>query len=139
MSPCDLPPVPFTSDPAYHLSATPKSAMASRTPPNDSAPAYSDAEGGLVDAHAIRATPVAPPAFQSVPSYHSDEKKRDLSPPNPPNFYAQPKEKEKENESAKAVVSAAPARSPAKKKKVSRWVLWKLWFNTYRYVAQLSA
>lgn len=103
------------------------------TPPNGSAPAYSDAEGGLIDIHAIRSTPVAP-AFvsQSAPSYPLDEKKPELSPPNPPSFYAAPKEKEKEP--VKAIVPTAPARASGKqKKKVSRWIIFKLWFNTYRY------
>ena len=112
-----------------------KSSMAARTPPNGSAPAYTDAEGGLVDIHSIRSAPTATPAFisQSAPSYHIDEKKPELAPPNPPNFYSPPeKEKQKEKEPVKAIVTAAPARGPPKKKKVSKWVLWKLWFNTYR-------
>jgi hypothetical protein len=28
---------------------------------------------------------------------------------------------------------AKATKPPAKKKKVSRWILWTLWFNTYRY------
>jgi hypothetical protein len=30
-------------------------------------------------------------------------------------------------------------RLPAKKKKVSKWILWTLWFNTYRCVSIMSS
>lgn len=35
--------------------------------------------------------------------------------------------------SKEVAVAPPPAKSPPKpKRKVSRWILWKLWFNTYR-------
>jgi hypothetical protein len=34
---------------------------------------------------------------------------------------------------------ASPIKPPAKKKKVSKWILWQLWFNTYRYVSIISS
>ena len=90
------------------------------------APAYNDAERGLVDVHAIQSA-TAVPAFNAsqAPGYSLDEKKALGS----PNFFPPPKEKES---AAKTTVTVAP-RPAAKKKKVSKWILWKLWFNTYRY------
>ena len=35
--------------------------------------------------------------------------------------------------------TASPTKPPAKKKKVSKWILWQLWFNTYRCVSIMSA
>ena len=32
-----------------------------------------------------------------------------------------------------------PTNKPPAKKKVSKWILWQLWFNTYRYVSITSA
>jgi hypothetical protein len=35
--------------------------------------------------------------------------------------------------------TASSTKPPAKKKKVSKWILWQLWFNTYRCVSIMSA
>ena len=76
------------------------------------APAYSDAEKGLREPEA---------------AYPKDEKK-DLF-----------RDEKKIDAAANAVAVAElkkdprPAKTPSKpKKKVSRWILWQLWFNTYR-------
>lgn len=97
--------------------------MSTKTLTEGNAPAYSDAERGLIDIHARPGTVL--PAFDSqAPKYPTDEKKGELV---PANFFPPPKEKE----SPKAA-APAPARPTTKKKKASKWVLWKLWFNTYR-------
>lgn len=81
------------------------------------APAYSDAEKGLLDA------PRQPEAV-----YPKDEKK-DL-------YRDEKKELSATNTVAISEVKKdpRPAKPPSKpKKKVSKWILWQLWFNTYRY------
>lgn len=103
--------------------------MTSRLPTNANAPAYSDAEKGLIDVHAPHPTATVPvSAFNAqAPSYPLDEKKVDLS---SPTLFPPPKEK-------KETPSAPPAKpAPKKKKKASKWVLWRLWFNTYRLALQ---
>jgi hypothetical protein len=48
-----------------------------------------------------------------------------------------PASKEKDSAvttTTKEVVVAAKKPAPKPKKKVSKWVLWRIWFNTYRYV-----
>ncbi|KAI0685486.1 hypothetical protein BC835DRAFT_1421190 [Cytidiella melzeri] len=84
-------------------------------PPRDAAPAYSEAEKGLLD------VPALPKA-----AYPKDEKK-------------DPFMDEKKGVVAVTTVGvpekkdARPAKPPSKpKKKVSKWILWQLWFNTYR-------
>ena len=97
--------------------------MSSRTDGN--APAYSDAERGLVDIHAPRPA-TALPAFtvsQQAPSYALDEKKVDLT--SPPLFSTSEKKRE-------PPAAVAPKPAGKKKQKVSKWTLWRLWFNTYR-------
>lgn len=81
------------------------------------APAYSEAEKGLLD------VPSRPQT-----AYPKDEKK---------NLF--PDEK-KEDVAANSVAvvelkkETRPAKPPPKpKKKASKWILWQLWFNTYRY------
>jgi len=99
--------------------------MALRMLSDGNAPAYNDAERGLIDVHAPRPT-TALPAFTTVsqvPSYPLDEKKADLT---SPALYAPP-EKKKEPPAA-----VAPKPAGKKKQKVSKWTLWRLWFNTYR-------
>lgn len=86
--------------------------MSSELPPKGAAPAYDEAEKGALDVH-IRPVEVA----------FNDEKK-DLTvtqvlPVSPPVKEAQP----------------PPAKAPGKpaKRKISRWILWQLWYDMYRY------
>ena len=83
---------------------------------------HSDAEKGLIDAYSMRQadTTVVVSSQLSRPlgEKERDEKRQELVP-------ALPYTKEKE-----APIVAKPVVKP--KKKVSKWVLWRLWFNTYR-------
>lgn len=99
--------------------------MASRLLSDGNAPAYNDAEKGLIDVHSPRPA-TALPAFNTVsqvPSYPLDEKKADLT---SPTLFSPP---EKKREPPAAV---APKPAGKKKQKASKWTLWRLWFNTYR-------
>ena len=86
------------------------------------APAYSvsDAEKGLSDNPSFR-TNAQGVIFEKKPEYSP---RADLA-----------NVKEKENEKAVVtVISAGPPKTSSKaKKKASKWTLWRLWFNTYRY------
>jgi len=98
--------------------------MTSRAAPDGNAPAYSDAEKGLIDIHSGNSVTAVPDFSAAKTLSFPDEKKVDLSAPPP--LFSPLKEK-------KDTPAAPPARSgPKQKKKVSKWVLWKLWFNTYR-------
>jgi hypothetical protein len=96
--------------------------MGSLLPPSNDAPnGYDEAERGTQEAH---------PGPPTVPARALiDEKMVDG----------------KEAKSSLVVssevvpVSNAPTPKPPAKKKVSKWILWKLWFNTYRYVWTMSA
>ena len=88
----------------------------SDTTPQGAAPAYSEAENGT-----LSSPKAAYPKDEKKPVYFDEKKgvevatypvpeKKDSPPPRP----------------------AKPAPKP--KKKVSMWILWQLWFNTYRYV-----
>lgn len=91
--------------------------------PRDAAPAYSEAEKGTLEM----------PRTMEI-AYPKDEKK---------NIF--PDEKKDNADVTTLPVSElkkdAPAavnrpKAPAKpKRKVSKWILWQLWFNTYRYAA----
>jgi hypothetical protein len=102
--------------------------MSSRSTIVGNAPAYSDAEKGLVvDVNVGTNAPTftLPPALP----YGADEKRPDLA---PPAVFSPPKDiKEKEKPTPAAAPSAKPA--PKKRKKASLWVRWRIWFNTYRY------
>jgi hypothetical protein len=37
-----------------------------------------------------------------------------------------------------ALIPNSPTPKPPAKKRVSKWILWQLWFNTYRYVSMSS-
>lgn len=67
-------------------------------------------------------------------SYKNDAKPEDLL--SPTFGAAKEKEKEKDLTVATKEVAVAPKPKPAAKpkKKVSKWILWQLWFNTYRLV-----
>lgn len=105
--------------------------MSSKTLMEGSAPAYSDAEKGLIDIHEQRPGAVVPAFTPQAPSYPVDEKKA-LS--TTVRVFPAPKEKK---EPAPAP-TPAPPRPAAKKKKVSKWILFKIWFNTYRYIKRHS-
>jgi hypothetical protein len=83
------------------------------TTPRDAAPAYSEAEKGLLEMP--RLPEAAYPKDEKKDPFR-DEKKGDIS----VNVVAEKKE-------------ARPAKpAPKPKKKVPKWILWQLWFNTYR-------
>ena len=83
---------------------------------------YCDAEKGILDA------PRGPEA-----TYQRDEKKETFS-----------DEKKADVALNNVTVNEAkkdsrPAKPPPRpKKKVSKWILWQLWFNTYRYCCLIS-
>ena len=94
---------------------------------SDAAPAYSEAEKGTLEMP--RAMEVAYPKDEKKGLY-PDEKKEDVA----VNTVAVP---EMKKDSPAAVNRPKPAAKP--KKKVSKWILWQLWFNTYRFVPRLTA
>lgn len=83
-------------------------------------PAYDEAEKGDLDTR-THPVEIALPSQKKDISY-PDEKDVAVTQvfPVPP--------------SAKKETSAAPAKPPGKpaKRKVSKWILWQLWYNTYR-------
>lgn len=87
--------------------------MSSEIPPKDAAPAYSEAEKGALDVQ-IRPVEVA----------FNDEKKDLTVTQVIPVPSAPPK---KESPAAPAKTAGKPA-----KRKVPKWILWQLWYNTYR-------
>ena len=89
----------------------------SATPP---APAYSEAEKGTFETP--RQLEVAYPKDEKKGLY-PDEKKGDVA------AFAVA---ELKKDTPAAVNRPKPAPKP--KKKVSKWILWQLWFNTYRLV-----
>ncbi|GJE86866.1 hypothetical protein PsYK624_029490 [Phanerochaete sordida] len=90
----------------------------------DAAPAYSEAEKGTMDSEMPRRLEFAYPKDEKKDLY-PDEKK-DLA-----QVSALPvAELTKEKDTPAAVNRPKPAPKP--KKKVSKWILWQLWFNTYR-------
>lgn len=89
-----------------------------------------------------------------IPAY-DDAEKGTHEPPRPvqPSYLADEKKDPFANDEKKALAvtampvpamkkethAAPPAKpAPKPKKKVSKWVLWQLWFNTYRYVRSSS-
>lgn len=79
--------------------------------PQTAAPAYDDAEKGTLE------------ITQPLPVFTTDTKDekaamKDMSPPLP--------------------TLTKTAHKPPAKKKVSKWILWKIWFNTYRYPLLLA-
>ena len=94
--------------------------MSAKSHPEGNAPAYNDAERGVIDIHLAGA---------QAPKYPMDEKKAD---PGAVTVFPAPKEKE----SAAVAPPAKP--SPPKKKKASLWTRWRLFFNTYRYVPECT-
>ncbi|KAL5529069.1 hypothetical protein ACEPAG_5043 [Sanghuangporus baumii] len=109
--------------------------MSSKTLMEGSAPAYSDAEKGLIDVHEQRPGALVPAFAPQTPSHPVDEKKALTT----VSVFPAPKEKKEPIPTP----APAPARPAAKKKKVSKWILFKIWFNTYRkfftFVVTLNA
>ena len=86
--------------------------------PSDAAPAYSEAEKGL-----LNDVPRLPEA-----AYPKDEKKDPF------------KDEKKVDVAIVEKKDVRPSKPPPKpKKKVSKWILWQLWFNTYRSVLTHSS
>lgn len=90
--------------------------MASVPPPKVALNVYDDAERGTQDAHSSSTTVSAPESI--------DEKVVDEGKVKPPVVISS---------EVVPVSKATPSKPPAKK--VSKWILWTLWFNTYRLVS----
>jgi hypothetical protein len=95
--------------------------MASVPPPKDAPNAYDEAERGTQDVH-------PGPTIVSAPGL-IDEKVVDGGKVKPPVVISS---------EVVPVSNPTPSKPPAKKK-VSKWILWTLWFNTYRSVSIMSA
>jgi hypothetical protein len=90
--------------------------MASVPPPKDAPNAYDEAERGTQDVHSGSTTVSAPGSI--------DEKVDDGEKVKPPVVISS---------QVVPVSNVTPSKPPAKK--VSKWILWTLWFNTYRLVS----
>ena len=105
------------------LSTASLSSMAS-VPPLEGAPnAYDEAEQGTLEAHSGPTTVSAPESI--------NEKTVDGKEVDPSQAVIFPSEI--------IPVNNATTSEPPVKRKVSKWILWSLWFNTYRYVSIMSA
>jgi hypothetical protein len=98
--------------------------MASVPPPEGTPNAYDEAEQGTLEVQSGPASTVFAPG--SI-----DEKMVDGKEVNPSVVFS--------SESQVIPVSNATTSKPPVKKKVSKWILWNLWFNTYRYASIMSA
>lgn len=101
--------------------------MASLSPPKDTPNAYDEAERGTQDVHSDRTVSTAVSAPGSINEKVVDE----VKPPAIISSEVVPV--------SVPVSNVTPPKPPAKKKKVSRWILWTLFFNTYRSVSIMSA
>ena len=90
--------------------------MASVPPPKDAPNAYDEAERGTQDVHSGSTTVSAPGSI--------DEKVDDGEKVKPPVVISS---------EVVPVSNVTPSKPPTKK--VSKWILWTLWFNTYRLVS----
>jgi hypothetical protein len=99
---------------------SPLCSMASLPPPKDAPNAYDEAERGTQDAHSGPTTVSAPGSI--------DEKVVGEGKVKPPVVISS---------EVAPVNNATPSKPPAKR--VSKWILWTLWFNTYRSVSIMSA
>ena len=95
--------------------------MASVPPPIGAPNPYDEAENGTQDVDSGSSTVSAPGSI--------DEKMIDGEQVKPPVVIS----------SEVVPVSNATTFKPPVREKVSRWILWRLWFNTYRYVSTMSA
>lgn len=93
-------------------------------PPNDAPNAYDEAERGTQEVHSRSTTPTTVAAPGSI-----SEKMVGGKEANPSSFVS----------SEVVPVGNASTPGPPANKKVSRWILWRLWFNTYRYASTVSA
>jgi len=95
--------------------------MTSVPPPKDVPNAYDEAERGTQDVHSGPTTVSAPESI--------DEKVVDEGKVKPPVVISS---------EVVPVNNTTPSKPPARKE-VSKWILWTLWFNTYRSVPIMSA
>lgn len=102
--------------------------MSSEPTITSAAPAYDDAERGTLEV--VRPAPVSPVSYPSDKKEDpfKDEKKAIAT---VTAVEPLPSSKEKAADAAPAPRALA-AKKP--KKKVSKWIIWQLWFNTYRFV-----
>lgn len=92
--------------------------MSVQTTPMSPVPAYDAAERGTLEVIPV-------PAKATTVHLDASEEKKML--------------KEKESVAiAELPYKAAAKPAPKPKKKVSKWILWQLWFNTYRSVASFQ-
>jgi hypothetical protein len=95
--------------------------MASEPSPKDAPNAYDEAERGTQDNHSGLTTVSAPGSI--------DEKVVDVD-------VGKAKSPVVISSEVVPISNAAPSKSPAK---VSKWILWTLWFNTYRSVSECQS
>ena len=104
--------------------------MSAQSNANGPAPAYDDAEKGTAEV-IVSPTELTYRGEKKETEYPKDEKK---------DPFARDEKKDLAavnvfpNPSVKKDTVPAPKPAPKPKKKVSKWILWQLWFNTYRYV-----
>jgi hypothetical protein len=91
------------------------------SPPEGAPNAYDEAEQGTLETHSGPPTVSAPESI--------DEKVVDGKEVNRSVVFS----------SEVIPVNNATTSEPPVKRKVSKWILWNLWFNTYRYVSIMSA
>ena len=82
--------------------------------PESAAPAYDAAEKGTLEDHS------KPPSVTTLAL--SDQTRVDTPP----------------DASKEVIPIPKPITTKPSTKKVSKWILWQLWFNTYRYVSIMS-
>lgn len=102
--------------------------MASLSPPKDAPNAYDEAERGTQDVHSDTTVSTTVSAPGSIIEKVVDG--REVKPPAILSSEIVPV--------SVPVSNVTPPKPPAKKK-VSRWILWTLFFNTYRSVSIMSA
>ena len=88
--------------------------MSTQVTPMSPVPAYDAAERGTLEA-------ITTPVKAATVHLDASEEKKLL--------------KEKESVTVTQLPKPAARPAPKPKKKVSKWILWQLWFNTYRSVA----
>jgi hypothetical protein len=86
---------------------------------------FLDPEKGLLDSQAV--------------AYNSDEKAPPLSTIDPDFPLSKEKDAAVTTTTMEVIVATKPSKLPAKPKKmVPLWIVWSLWFNTYRYIQVAS-
>jgi hypothetical protein len=95
--------------------------MASLLPSNGAPNAYDEAERGTQEVDSGSTTSTAVSAPGSIIEKMDDGK--EVKPSNVVSSEVVP------------VSNASSTPNPPTKKRVSKWILWRLWFNTYRYMS----